>query len=373
MSELRVLILLDSGVVGGPEKYVVGYARRLKKRFPVFIGTFGSNALPGGLGEYVGKAGGLEHVAIQAKHSYDPAQILRLRRFVAEAGICVINSHGYRADIVGWLASRWTRTRLVATYHGWTGADCKVRLFERLDRWVLKRMDHIICVSGANKKRLMNLGIADRKITVVENAIDPGEFFGCSKYENTGLLRREMGFTNENKIVVSIGRLSKEKGQALGLKAYAEAVKQVPEARLVFVGSGPDEPKLQRLADELNVGWGIRFVRHRKNVVDYVRLADIVLLSSVTEGLPTVVLEAFVCGKLVIATAVGGTPEIVREGETGVLVAAGDELALSRAIAKYLHDDRTRQRLGANAREYVMRNHCFDGHARKIEEVLLGL
>lgn len=373
MAELKVLILLDSGCVGGPEKYVVGYARRVKKRFPVLVGTFGSNALPGGLGQYVGKVGGFEHVAIQAKHSYDPTQILRLRRFVKEASIRVINSHGYRADIVGWLATRLTRTRMVATYHGWTGADWKVRLFERLDRWVLKQMDHIICVSGANKERLTNLGIADRKITVVENAIDPDAFFGSSQYEDTGLLRRELGFTDMNKIVVAIGRLSKEKGQAVGLKAYAEVVKRVPEARLVFVGSGPDETRLQRLADELKVGLGIRFVGYRKNVVDYVRLADIVLLSSLTEGLPTAVLEAFVCGKLVIATAVGGTPEIVRDGETGVLVAADDVEGLSRAIVLYLRDGAAGERLGANARDFVVRNHSFDGHALKMEEVFLGL
>jgi len=373
MAELKVLILLDGSFLGGPEKYVVGYAGRMKDKFPICIGTFGSGPVASGFVEYMAKVGGVDRITIQARHSYDPTQVLRLRRFVAEAGISVINSHGYRADIVGWLASRLTKCRIVATYHGWTASDWKVRLLERVDRWVLRRMDHLICVSAANKTRLMSLGIADRKITVVENAIDPVAFFSCSKYEDTSLLRRKLGLTDSNKIVVSIGRLSREKGQAVGLRAYADAVKQVPEARLVFVGSGPDEARLQRLANELNVGWGIRFVGHQRNVVDYVQLADIVLLSSLTEGLPTVVLEASLCGKLVIATAVGGTPEIVKGGETGVLVDAGDQCGLSVAIAKYLRDDRTRQRLGANAREYVMRNYCFDGHAQKMEEALLGL
>lgn len=374
MRKIKILNLIDSSFLGGPEKYILGYAKRLSPSFQVSVATFGGGgSVSSPLLAHARALGQSDSFMIPCTNSYDPRQITRLTALARGAGIDVINSHGYRADLIGLIASRRLKIPIVATFHGWTGSDAKVKFFDRLDQFVLKRMNHIITVSEANKRRLQRLGIEESRITVAPNAIDPETFLASSGSKSEGALRGELGCTEKELICLCVGRLSPEKGHEIALRAFAIAVKEVPGVRLVIVGEGPEEEKLRRLSNELDIWNKVHFAGFRPNVIDYLKLSDMVVLSSLTEGFPTVVLEAFLCSKFVIATSVGGTPEVVQDGETGILVPPDDAGSVAKAMIEYLKDRQARERMGRNAYQSVMASHTFERHAGKMERVLQTL
>lgn len=371
MRKIKILNLIDSNFLGGPEKYILGYAKRLNQSIRVVISTFGTGKkeFDSPLLVHARALKNIDSFVIPSANSYDPRQIIRLITLAGSAGIDVINSHGYRADLIGLTASKLLKVPIVATFHGWTGSDTKVQLFDRLDRTVLKQMNHIITVSEANKKRLQGLGIQESRITVVPNAIDPEDFFASSHFKTSEALKEELGLSGGEQICICVGRLSPEKGQEIALHAFAKAVRKVPESRLIILGNGPEEERLRQLSLDLGIAEVVFFIGFRTNVIDYLKLSDMVILTSLTEGLPTVVLEAFLCSKFVIASSVGGTPEVVRDRETGILVPPNDAESVSKAMVEYLKDRNTRERIGQNAYQSVMASHTFESHAFKMERV----
>ncbi|WP_168061513.1 glycosyltransferase family 4 protein [Candidatus Manganitrophus noduliformans] len=373
MRELKILNLIDSNSLGGPEKYILGYAKGLDDSIKIAVSTFGSD---GSDSPFLSQSHALKKInsfVIPCAHSYDPKQITNLIALARRGEYDIINSHGYRADLIGLIASRVLSVPIVATFHGWTGSNSKVRFFDRIDRAVLKRMDHIITVSEANKRRLQQSGIEETKMTVVPNAIDPEEFLGLSRLGRPEMLREELGLSGDEKICICVGRLSFEKGQKVALQAFASTIKEIPECRLVFLGEGPEEGRLRKLGHELGVSNEVYFVGFRPNVIDYLKFSDRILLPSLTEGLPTVVLEAFLCSKLVIATSVGGTPEVVRDRETGILVPPNDPQSLSKAIIESFKDQKEMERIAQNACQVVMAHHTFEKHVVKMERVFRTL
>ena len=370
MSEVRMLNLIDSSFLGGPEKYILGYAKRTRGSVKIAVATFESGGRERSQFSQALALGMVQSLSILCANSYDPRQLTRLIALVKKEGFNVINSHGYRANLIGLIASRILRIPIVATFHGWTGSDSKVRVFDRIDRAVLRMMDHIITVSEANKGLLKHLGIKGSAITVVPNAIDPEQLVSSFQANQAMVLRQALRFGEAERVCICVGRLSPEKGQEVALKAFAGVTREIPECRLVFLGDGPDEPKLRMISQELGIQDFVRFVGFQANVVDYMSLSEVIILPSHTEGLPTVVLEAFLCSSFVIATSVGGTPEVVRDQETGLLVPPNDCDSLCKAIIWSLRNEKERKRMADNAYRFVMANCTFEEHAAKLVAVL---
>ena len=312
----------------------------------------------------------IESCEIACANSYDPRQVSNLFALIKKKKINVINSHGYRADFIGLIASRFFKIPIVPTFHGWTAVNLKIKLFEKLDEFVFKRAKHIFTVSRANSTLLQQKGIPECKITVIPNAIDPEVYKGTSKFENLENLKSSLGFHNREKVLISIGRLSKEKGHEIALKAFSNVIKEMPECRLVILGNGPEETRLKTMATNLGISDKVLFLGFQPNVVDYLNISDICLLTSFTEGLPTVILEAFMSSKFVIATSVGGTPEVVQDKRTGILIPPGDIGKLSQETVFYLKNDGEREKISKAAFQFVMENYTFDSHVGKMEKVL---
>jgi|CXWL01.1.fsa_nt_gi glycosyltransferase involved in cell wall biosynthesis len=373
LSKVRMLILIDSSFLGGPERYILGYAKRISGSVKTAVATFEDGRYERSQFSQALDLGIAEALSIPCSSSYDPRQVTGLMALVRKGGFNVINSHGYRANLIGLIVSRILGIQIVATFHGWTGSDAKVRVFDRVDRAALRRMDHIVTVSEANKALLKQLGIKDGEITVVPNAVDPEQHASSFQSNQAPILRQALGFGEAERICICVGRLSPEKGQEVALKALAGVIREIPECRLVFLGGGPDEVKLRMLSQELGILDFVRFVGFQENIAEYMKLSEVMILPSHTEGLPTVVLEAFLCSSFVIATSVGGTPEVVRDQETGLLVQPNKCDQLCKAIIWSLRNEKERKRMADNAYRFVMANYIFDKHAAKLAAVLEAL
>jgi glycosyltransferase involved in cell wall biosynthesis len=179
-------------------------------------------------------------------------------------------------------------------------------------------------------------------------------------------------------VVVSIGRLSTEKGHADLVRALSlvSKIPDVPPFRTIIVGDGPERERLRQLAVQTGIGDRITMTGHQTDVRSYYALASVFALPSHSEGSPNVVLEAMAAGVPVAATAVGGVPEIVEHDRTGLLVPARDPAAMAQAIGRLLRDKSLRRRLGEAGREHARREFTPEAHARSLRlfywEVLDG-
>jgi glycosyltransferase involved in cell wall biosynthesis len=166
---------------------------------------------------------------------------------------------------------------------------------------------------------------------------------------------------------VTVGRLIPLKQ----VDRLIEALREIPELGLVVVGDGPERPRLERIAQELGVSGRVYFAgqRSKKETLSLMAACDFFVLNSSHEGLPHAILEAMALGLPVIATAVGGTPEVVRDGETGLLIHSGNR-ALEKTLYALVTDEKTRRRLGEKAKKWVREHMSFQVMVTSTEKVL---
>jgi glycosyltransferase involved in cell wall biosynthesis len=220
-------------------------------------------------------------------------------------------------------------------------------------------VDRHVAVSQHVAARLRErFGVPDTRIAVIPNAVaivDP--------VPPSAQLRAELaGSDGTCPIVLAVARLDPQKG----IEHLVRAAAEVPGAIFVIAGDGPDREGMEALARSLGVDRRVRFLGHRRDVPELLAACDLFVLPSLYEGLPLSVLEAMAAGIPVIATAIGGTDEVVRNGETGTLVAVGDAGALALAIRSALADPARVHQLAVNAREYVVNEHSAGAMAARV-------
>ena len=213
------------------------------------------------------------------------------------------------------------------------------RLFE-------KSLDRYIAVSGAVAQQLcQTFRVPPHKVQVIHNSIPSSGFDGPANQA----LRSALSRGTDHPILLTVARLDLQKGHTYLFKA----IRQFPDAIFVMAGDGPARTVLETQAHDLGIDNRVIFLGHRKDIPDLLASCDVFVLPSVYEGLPLSVLEAMAAGKPVVATAVGGTPEAVVEGETGFLVPPGDPAALATAIQRLLSNPSLAQKMGAVGRVRV--------------------
>jgi glycosyltransferase involved in cell wall biosynthesis len=244
--------------------------------------------------------------------------------------------------------------------------------FRPATRWLLRAADNrtarscraLIAVSGDTKRAYERQGYPKR-IEVVYN----GVVLSNSPLRGSGL-RAELGIPNGAPLVGEVGRLCDVKGQ----RELIAALAQVPDARAVLVGAdleqgGAFQASLERDAEQLGVRDRVVFAGRREDASALLGELDVVALPSWTEGLPLVVLEAMARRRPVVATPVGGTPEVVVDGETGLLVPPRDPDALAGALRRLLADAELRQRMGEAGYERVRERFSADAMTRRVLEI----
>lgn len=366
---MRLVHLTASTHFGGPERQMLGLAEHLPEEIN---SSFLSFAEGGRCTDFLQVARQRGFDALELRHDTPRllACIEEITRTLQERSASLLFCHGYKSNLLGRIAARRAGIPAVAVSRGWTSADWKVRVYEMLDRFHLRFMDHVVCVSQGQARKVLKCGVPEARITVIRNSSRTADFARFDPEIRRELLAQFHGDEPVNQIVIAAGRLSPEKGFSVLIDAAATFINHYPQTGLLIYGDGPERELLQRRIQELNLQSRVLlpgFCHHLDRVLP---AADLLVLPSFTEGLPNVVLEASAAGIPVVATAVGGTPEAVRDGETGYLVPAGHVAQLAQRIQDLLADSTLRQRIGQAGREFVLQEFSFQSQAAGYLELL---
>jgi glycosyltransferase involved in cell wall biosynthesis len=293
------------------------------------------------------------------------AAMRALRALVARERIDVVHTHGFKTDVLGWLALRRTGVRLVTTTHGWCDHEGgMVRLYEIVARRFLRGFDRVLTFTGAQRTAVLELGIPHGRVRVVPNAVDV-HAFAQTRAARAG---RRAGSTFR---IVFVGRVVREKGVHDLVKALALVGAGV---RLVIVGDGEGRDEVALLASRLGVGDDVELVGVREDVRPFLETADVLALPSYSEGTPRVVMEAFAAGVPVVASDIPGVRVLVRDGETGFLVPPGRVDVLAQALTRIREVPALAALVAAQAHEHITREHSperlIENLAREYRDVL---
>lgn len=285
---------------------------------------------------------------------------LRERREVVAAArrldVDVVHSHGYRADVVDGTAARRAGYATVSTLHGFTGGDFRGRLYEKLQRWAVARGDAVVAVSEPMREQLLDEGFPGERLHVVPNAILSDAVL-ASRVE----AREALGLDPEGFRVGWVGRMSGEKAPDLMLAALAALGSSAPPVSMV--GDGPLRSRLEEDSPS-RVTW--HGVVHGADTL--LRAFDVVALTSRTEGTPMVILEAMRAGVPIIATRVGGVPNVLTEQEA-LLVPPADPQAITAAIRNVMDDPASARDRAARARSRLEREFDPDRWVERYQRV----
>jgi glycosyltransferase involved in cell wall biosynthesis len=358
-----VLALMDTMKVSGPCRGLFQLVKLTQEDIRFVLGMFliGGAATSSPIEE--AKRRGYEVATLSQRRRYDPGLILQAWKIMRHYGVQIIQSHSYRPAFMAWCLKRVTGLPWIAFAHGYTSENKRMAVYNRLDCWLLRRADRVVVVSGALKRHLATAGVPPDKIHVVYNAIDPDDH--TPERDGTEF-RRQCQVGPHGLLVGVIGRFSPEKGQAVFVEAFADVVRVMPEARAVLVGDGQELPRLQTLVRSRGLEGRVIFAGHQSEMSSVYAGLDLVVIPSLSEGLPNVLLEAMLHGKAVIATAVGGIPEVMALGLSEWLVPPADARALGQKMVEALQAPAVRAALATTGRAHVRAKFSPASRARQL-------
>jgi glycosyltransferase involved in cell wall biosynthesis len=349
---IRVLTLIESSTVTGPSRNLIEFGKLAaipEPGFPlieVIVATYqrGSGESPLAA---AAKSAGLSVFTIIERRRWDTKVFAQLRRMIAECQPDILESRNVKSHFLVRMLGLHRRCRWVAWNHGYTATSWLDRTYTLLDRWSLRGAYRVVTVCGPFADNLVSRGIDRHKITVFHNAVKP---FVAPPLEEVRRVRHSLGLHNEA-VILAVGRLSYEKGTADLLRAAAvlSNTKGFPNFRVVLVGDGPERESLVRLASRLGIEAKVTMAGFERDTKPYYSIATLLAVPSHTEGSPNVVLEGMAAGLPIAATAVGGVPEILEDGLTGLIVPPRNPNAMADAILRILTDPEMRLRLGTAA------------------------
>ena len=365
---IRVLELRSvRGLGGGPEKTILlGAARSDPQRFRITVCYIrDARDTQFRMSERAAELG-LDYVEVVERHSFDPGIWRALRALVRERRIDIVHAHEHKTDLLGLLLARAEGVIPLATAHGWSGLTAKERLYYYFDRRLLARYPIVVAVSEPIRRTLIAHGARPTDLRRIPNGIDHHHFRrddGCRRRT-----RESLGVDDSTVVIGAVGRLEPVKRFDVLIDAVAQ-LRNEPRTILVLAGDGSCRAALEAQRDALGLGDRVRLLGHRDDVLAIHRGLDVYAQSSDSEGIPNAVLEAMAVETPVVATNVGGTPEIIDSGVHGLLVPAADPGALARAIVETLSDrDATAARVCA-ARRRIEHELSFHARNQAIEAI----
>lgn len=351
MTPLRILFVVPDLAVGGAERHVATLLPLLDRtRFAPMVVCIGEE---GPLFADVAAAG-MPAVALHRTKREAPAALRELVRLMRRFAPDVVVTRGYNAETLGRIAATIARVpRQVVWVHNHGDTAPRGRLRKLQDRLLDRVTDAYFGVAQAQREYLTgDLGHAEDKVRIVHNGVDPGVFDpGRSR---PAALAAELGIGQDDPVVGIVAAMRPEKDHALLVRAARRVVDAVPNARFLLVGDGPERPRIEKLVADLGLAEHVLLTGVRSDVADLLAVIDVITLTSYSvECFPMALLEAMAAGRPAVCTAVGGVPEMVDDGVTGLLVAPHDETGYADAVLALLRDPTRRAAFGAAARQRV--------------------
>ena len=367
---VRVVELIATGTNGGAQEHVFNLVSRIDTaRYDVSVCALSPGPAVRKLERHGIPVCEIEVDEALEGEAADAAAVDSVAAHLAAVGADVVHDHMYRAEIVGtraaWRVGATGRRRpmVVSTVH-----SSRIRSIEDRDllRTLTPRVDHLIAVSQAIVHKIEDEGRVGPPVTLIYNGVDLDRY---DHQEPCCTLREEYGLPESGPIVGVVARLEPEKGHPTLLEAWPLVLAAQPEATLLVVGEGSRREALEAQAAELGLGRRVVFTGRRDDVPAVTAALDVAVLPSYREAQGLSILEAMALSRPVVATAVGGIPEMVEDGVTGLLVPAHDAQALAAAILRLLADHPLADTLARAAHDLVHERFCVELMVRAVESI----
>jgi glycosyltransferase involved in cell wall biosynthesis len=351
---IRVLHVAESAGLAGGEAYLVRLATALdRRRFALTVVVPETGALT----ERLAALGVPTFVVPLHTRLLNPRTLWMLAQVFRRERPMIVQSHGARTNVYTKIAARLVGVPVVlATVHNslfdYEVGALRRWLYVTAERLTGRLAHRVVAVSHAVGRDLVSrYRLPTEQVVVIQNGIDPAGFVPGRP---PAAARAELGLSPETRLIGLVGRLARQKGPDLLVAALPTIVAAWPRLRCLFVGEGDLGSELRRQAAALGVASQCVFLGARRDVADLMALLDVVVLPSRSEGLPFALLEAMVLAKPVVATRVGGNPEVVEDGRTGLLVPPEDPAALAQAVLFLLDRPAEAVAMGRRGRERVV-------------------
>ncbi len=326
-NDLNILHVIAPGTIAGAEKSALASVEALRSAgYRVSFAVIKESRHPAFADDFVHLADrlGVESTVFTTRRRLDPRLARGLRKHIRAAGITVVHTHGYK-PLFHLLTFRSEVPALITTYHGATSHSLAVCFYERLYQILYRSTDCVFAVSEGAKAAMESRGPLRCRVAIIPNLVSRPRvakpLIDPAKKTSYSLLY--------------LGRLSHEKGADVLMEAMS--MLEAPHIRLHVVGDGPERTRLMGQAKSSGRD-NVVFHGFQRSVDKFLLDADILVMPSRTEGLPMALIEATALGLPVIASAVGGIPEVVTHGENALLVSPNDPSALHRAILEMTGD-----------------------------------
>jgi glycosyltransferase involved in cell wall biosynthesis len=362
---LRVLTLIANPTsAGGAERMAARTTMALdQRRFePILCATRRplSQQLDGEL-----RAAGVRLLRLQRGTRADLAAWGPLVRLLRRERVDVVHAHLFGSNVWGTLLGRAAGVpAVIAHEHGQAYAPGPRTAVMR--HLIARRADAVLCVCRYDRERMIGLqGIPAEKVRVLPNGLAPG----AAATADPAALRAGLGIACAAPVVAIVANLRPEKAVHAAVAGFAHVCRELPGTQLLVVGDGPGRGRVESAIASHGLAGSVHLLGRRPDVPDLLAASDVAVLSSEREGCPVALLEYMAAGRAIVATAVGGVPDVIADGVHGLVVPAGDAAAMGAAIVRVLHDPPLRRRLGEAARDRQRREFTFAAMMERLEDL----
>jgi glycosyltransferase involved in cell wall biosynthesis len=377
MTPLRLLAIIEASSITGPAKNLLEFAQQATAQnvfttIATFTRASSENQFTETVRETVGRVGGLALETIPERGPFDSETLRALRALAVRVRPDIIQTHAVKSHFLTRLAGLPRHAPWIAFHHGYTWPTLKARAYNQLDRWALRSASRVLTVSVPFRDQLAAFGVRPERIEIVHNAIPSAWGASACRPEEASALRAASGIPADRKVVLIVGRLSREKDHLTLLDAV-NRLRGTMMPHLVIVGDGPEKSRIEECVRRLKLDEYVTFTGQRISAEPFYGIADVAVLSSLSEGSPNALLEAMATNVPVVATAVGGVPEMVANEGSALLIPPGDPAAMSAAIARLLSEPELAQRLKKRGRELILERHDPEARTRKLVSIYRSL
>jgi glycosyltransferase involved in cell wall biosynthesis len=376
---IRLLAVLEAGSITGPAKNLLQFAQlgrsgQVDPPIEVSVAVFQRGGASNNVFLETARQFSIPVYPIPEAGRFDWAVVPHLRALARELKPDLIQTHAVKSHFLIRASGLHRLAPWVAFHHGYTWPDLRARLYNQVDRWSLRAASQVLTVSRPFRDELARKGVPRERIEIIHNAIDPQWGAYGRIPEAAAALRAGLGIGAEKKIILSVGRLSREKDHRTLLEVVNELRtaawnETAPRTHLVVVGDGPERPRIEETIRALDLGDAVTLVGQVPTAEPYYGIAGVSVLSSLSEGCPNALLESMAARVPVVATSVGGIPEIVSHEESALLVNPRDRAGMTRAIQAILTNESLARSLAARACERILACHTPDSRARRLVEL----
>lgn len=338
-----VLHVLHSMAVGGAEVLVDRIVRQMSDKFRFAIACLDSI---GSLGDRL-KADDVPVIDLGRKPGVDVRCIRRLRRHIHQLSAAVVHAHQYTPYFYS-VASRFpfSQVPIIFTEHGRHHPDTRKTKRVVFNRLTSRHRDRIVGVGHAVKQALVaNEGFPERAVSVIYNGVPTRT---DEETAEVATIRRDFELPEDAFVIVQVARLDYLKDHLTAAKAFLAVARNVPNVYWLVVGAGPKRHQLEEFLTGTPYAKQVRFTGERSDVARILRASDLMLLSSISEGIPLTLIEGMLAQLPIVSTNVGGVSEVIRDGVDGLLAPAESSTELANSIEELIRDKPRREGLAAS-------------------------